>query len=253
MKRRTLLAVSGAVTVPILAGCLDNDDPEEGDSGGTETDGPNNETDAPETNGGQDDETNGEQDDETDDSTAETDGEPPFTDSFAATSQGGFLAIDEDTERRSTARAAGFVLPDGEEVLTLEAVVADDGTWESTAAQFPTVQIDDPITTDILLELPDGLTGSISENRMTASGEIRVVIEALDEQFSFEINATSDKSGTLEGEIGFDEEPMSATLVDNEFTIEDSTGNLLVDGQLGLPAEEPGTNWFEFEVELTGA
>ncbi|WP_336327778.1 hypothetical protein [Halovenus sp. HT40] len=237
MKRRTLLGIAGTVVTSTIAGCLGDNEPDEGSDENT-TDAPNNETDAPEDR------------DERDDGADE---QPLFADTFSATTHGGFLAIDEDTDSRSEARDAGFVLPEGAEVSTLEATVADDGSWESTKAEFPTVRIDDPITTDVSLELPDGLTGRVSEERMTASGKIRVVIEELDTQFSFDIEATSEQSGTLEGETNFEEEPLTATLVDNEFTIEDSTGNFLVDGQLGLPADEAGTNWFEIELELTGA
>lgn len=221
MKRRTLLAVTGAATLPTVAGCLSDDDP-----GDNETDEPDEES--------------------------EPNRRPLFADSFSATNRGGFLAIGEAVDTRSAARDAGFVLPDGEESLTLDAEVSEDGSWESTAAELPTVQIDDPITTDVSLELPDGLGGSISEDEMTASGTLEVTIERTGAQFSFDINPTSGNSGDLAGETNFESEPLTATVVDNEFQIEEDTGNILIDEFLGLPAEEAGTNWFEIGLELTG-
>ena len=239
MKRRTLLGIAGTVAFPTIAGCLDGDDPTEGDSDGNETDAPDNETDAPE---------NG---DEQDDGADET---PLFADSFSASSQGGFLAIDEDVETRAEALEAGFVLPEGEDVLTLEADVSADGSWESTEAKFPPIETAvSGFTVEARLELPDGLSGVVFQDRMTATGTVEVVIESFDgDSFSFEIEATSRDSGNLEGDTGFEEEPLTATLVDNEFTIDEDSGNILIDDRLGLPADEAGTNWFEIELELAG-
>lgn len=249
MKRRTLLAVAGTTTVPLLAGCLGGDEDDEQD--GSETDGGDNVNDT-DAEGNQNETDGGGDESDTDENGGQNGAQPLFSESFSATSRGGFLAIDEAVEGRAEAQNAGFVLPSGEDILTLEAEVAEDGSWESTEAAFPTVEITNPIRTDVRLELPDGLSGTIATDRMTATGTIQVVIEELDAQFSFEFDATSGESGALQGETNFEEEPLTATLVDNEFTIDEGTGNFLVDGQLGLPAEEPGTNWFEISVELIG-
>ncbi|MFT4946446.1 MAG: hypothetical protein ACI8TL_000681 [Natronomonas sp.] len=234
MKRRTLLAVAGAATVPAGAGCLDGaDSPDDDDREGNETADPGSEVDDGSDGG----------------DTTEPGGQPLFEDSFSATSQGGFLAIGEDTDSRSQAREAGYLLPDGEEVLTLEAAVSADGSWESTDVSFPPVETGFGI--EAAIELPDGLSGVVFEDRMTASGTLRVVIDNPEGEFSFDIEATSERSGSLEGEANFEEEPLRATLVDNEFVIEADSGSILIDSQLGLPADEPGTNWFEIDIELT--
>lgn len=236
MKRRTLLAAAGTATLSAIAGCAGEDEPDgEPSNNGTEPSG--NETDGP---GG-----------DTDRSGDGPERELVFEDSFSAASQGGFLAIDQDVETRSEAREEGYVLPEGEEVLTLEAEVAEDGSWEANDVEFPSIETD--IGIEATIELPDGLSGVLNQDRMTATGTLQVVIQPpLEDEFSFEIEATTEQSGSLEGETNFEEAPPTAVLVDNEFVIDDEADNSLINSQLGLPADEPGTNWFEIEVELTG-
>jgi hypothetical protein len=181
------------------------------------------------------------------------DGQLLFENSFSAISQGGFLAVDESADGRSGAREAGFVLPDGEQALALDAEVANDGSWESTAIEFPTLKTElSGFTVEAELEFTDGLSGTLSDQRMTATGTVTVAItDPTEGEFSFEITATSETSGNLTGESNFAEEPFRATVVDNEFTIDEQSGGPLIDSTLGLPADEPGTNWFELEIELT--
>lgn len=238
MRRRSLLAVTGAVFVPTLAGCSDTDTSGGGDSDDTETADSEDDT----------------TDESNEDSANTTDGQPLFEESFSATNQGGFLAIDESVDGRSAAREAGFVLPDGEQALTLEADVAEDGSWESTEINFPNLQTEvSGFTVEADLEFVDGLSGRLSDQRMTANGTIIVSITTPTEgEFSFEITVTSEQSGNLTGETNFAAEPFRATLVDNEFTIEEESGGPLIDSALGLPADEPETNWFELEIALTG-
>lgn len=235
MRRRTLLAVAGAGLVPSLAGCLGDDETND------ETNTPENETDESDDDGTNEDDMN------------ELEGQLLFEDAFSATSQGGFLTIDESADTRSAAREEGFVLPEGEQALELDAEMGKDGSWESADIEFPRLKTEaQGFTIEAELEFVDGLSGTLTKERMTANGTINVVIEKPTEgEFSFEVAATSKESGALTGETNFEEAPLTATLVDNEFVIDDTTGNILVDGQLGLPAEEPGTNWFEIEVELT--
>jgi len=38
--------------------------------------------------------------------------------------------------------------------------------------------------------------------------------------------------------------------VDNEYTIEETSGNALVDSVLGLPIEESGRAWLELPLEI---
>jgi hypothetical protein len=235
MRRRTFLAVTGVGLAPALAGCFGDD--------GSDSDNDVNET------ADSDDDTT---DENNEDNMNELDGQLLFEDSFSATSQGGFLAINKPVDGRSAAREAGFVLPDGEQALTLEAEVAEDGSWESTQIEFPNLQTEiSGFSVEAELDFADGLSGTLTDQRMTANGTVTVVItDPIEGEFSFEITATSEQSGSLTGETNFAEEPFQATLVDNEFTIEEGSGGPLIDNTLGLPADEPGTNWFELEIEL---
>ncbi|WP_436900464.1 hypothetical protein [Halovenus halobia] len=233
MDRRPFLQIASVATLPLAAGCLstgsdsaDDDSPDEP--------APTNET----------------EDTSDEDSSDQPDSQPLFAESFSVTSQSGFLAINEAVETRTQARKAGYILSDGEadETISVQATVADDGSWESTDVAFPPIEASG---IEAQIESPDGLSGVLTENRMTASGTLRVVIEFLDDEFSFEVNATTEQSNALTGETNFDAEPPTATLVDNEFVIENSASSSIINSQLDLPAEKPGTNWFELEVELT--
>lgn len=240
MKRRTLLAVTGAATLPTIAGCIDDEEPVNEGPGDDGTSPPETERSGTDNENGVDDDGN------------DMDRQPLFADSFSATSQGGFLTIGENVERTSQARDAGYTLPDGKNGLTLEAEVADDGRWRSTQATFPSIQAN--LGIEVSIELPNGLHGIIFQNRMTAIGTLRVVVERLDgDSFNFEIEATSEESGTLEGETDFEGQPLTVTLVDNEFTIDEKADSSLINSQLGLPSAQAGTNWFEIELKLTGA
>ncbi len=233
MDRRPFLELASMATLPLAAGCLSTD------SGSEDDDSPDEPAPTNETKQG------------SDEDSSDQDGQPLFAESFSATSQSGFLAINEAVETRTQAREAGYILSDGEadEKISVQATVADDGSWESTEVTFPPIET---FGIEAELDFPDGLSGVLTETRMTASGTLRVSIEAFDDEFSFEVNATTAQSNALTGETNFDAEPPTATLVDNEFIIEESADNSLINSQLGLPAEEPGTNWFELEVELTG-
>lgn len=231
MDRRPFLEIASLATLPLSAGCLGIDSDSEDDDSPDDP-APTNET-------------------SEEDTSDQPDGQPLFAESFSVTSQSGFLAINETVETRTQAREAGYILSDGEddETIAVQATVADDGSWESTEVAFPPIEASG---IEANIEFPDGLSGVLTENRMTASGTLRVVIEVLDDEFSFEVNATTEQSNALTGETNFDAEPPTATLVDNEFVIEDSASSSIVNSQLDLPAEESGTNWFELEVEFTG-
>ena len=228
MDRRPFLELATLATLPLAAGCLNTD----ADSG--DEDGP-----APTDKTGQD---------STDKS--DSDEQPLVAESFSATSQSGFLAINETVESRAQAREAGYILSgdDAAETISVEATVGDDGSWNSTDVTFPPIET---FGIEAGITVPDGLSGVVTENRMTARGTLNIVIESFDDEFSFQVDATTDQSNALTGDTNFDAEPQTATLVDNEFIIEDSADNSLINSQLGLPAEESGTNWFELEIELT--
>jgi hypothetical protein len=226
MERRPFLALASVATLPLTAGCLGTDE-----SPTTET---ANETE------------NNSRDDNSSDHSG---GEPLFSDSFSATSKSGFLAIDEAVDTRAQAREAGYVLSGTDKTLSLEASVADDGTWESTDVSFPPIET---FGIEATISVPEGLSGELTEQRMTASGTLAVSIEDFDDEFEFTVEATTAQSNALTGETNFAADPQTATLVDNEFVIDDSTSNSFINSQLGLPAEEPGTNWFELKIELSG-
>lgn len=228
MNRRRILALAGTVALPSTAGCLGSDDTDPSPANNTE-------------NGSENDSPTQPQPDE----------RALFTNSFSATSQSGFLAIDEAVETRSQAREASYVLSssEAEKSLSLEATIAKNGSWESTDLSFPPIET---FGIEATISVPDGLSGVLTEGRMTAGGTLVVTIESFDDSFEFTVDATTRQSNALTGETNFAADPPTATLVDNEFVIDDSASNSLINSQLGLPAEEPGTNWFELQVELSG-
>ncbi|WP_049939478.1 carboxypeptidase-like regulatory domain-containing protein [Natronomonas pharaonis] len=174
-------------------------------------------------------------------------------DTFVATSQGGFISFAEDGDKE-TAIEEGLEFPSadaGEEPIEIVGAVDDDGSWESSSIRFPDLVTDSGIAAEV--SAPDGLSGEIDADsgEMSANGELSVAIEGDDDtQFSFEIATTVGESESLSGEASLDEEGGTATLVDNEFTVPDETGDPLIDGTLDLPATDEGTNWFELDLEV---
>ena len=96
------------------------------------------------------------------------------------------------------------------------------------------------------MEAPDGLSGEI--DRLTAEGELAVSVTG--SSFSFEIAPTTEQSGALEGSADLSEDGGTATLVDNEYIVDDTTGSPIVDPVLGLPIENPGLAWLELDLEV---
>lgn len=166
----------------------------------------------------------------------------PAIDGFSGSNTGGFISFAEDTE--STAREEGLTFEEGD--VTIEATV-DGNTWESTSTSFAPLE-----TSGVQAQTtaPDGLSGEIDReaNTMTAEGTLRVEVEG--ESFSFQIATTTDVSGALEGAADLGAESGTATLVDNEFTVEDTTGDAIIDSVLGLPIEESGRAWIELIFDL---
>lgn len=175
--------------------------------------------------------------------------------SFDAVSQGGFVAFDEDGSEEE-AREEGEDFPaadeDDDDPFQIEGDIFDDGTWESTATIFPPFETDSGVQADVEARL--GLEGVVDQEDgfMTTAGELTVIIDDNpDYQFSFDINATTEESGELTGDADIEEnEGGSLTVVDNEFIVDDETGNTAIDGSLGLPAEEEGTNWLEMKLDI---
>jgi hypothetical protein len=190
---------------------------------------------------------------------------------FTATGTGGFIAINEQPPEPETK----FDLPGPSEVdneILIEGEVYDDGTWESTNTQFPNIPVPEEIIPDdlpnleltvIVTPINTPYTGQISrapgEELLTVEGtlEIEVDVEGIDlgiEPIEVTIGATTESSNNLEGSAtDFETTAATTTVVDNEFTIDDTTGLDSVDDALGLPATEPGTNWFKLDADLSFA
>lgn len=165
---------------------------------------------------------------------------------FTATSTNGFVAFGFDTE--ATAEQEGIDLP--EEIQITGEVGEQRNTWESVDTSFPTFQASG---LNVAIEAPNGLGGEINldENHFTMEGQLRVTV-AGEAPFEYEIAATSGESGALTGRALFDTEAGGGTMtvVDNEFVVDDETGNSVVDSALSLPSTEPGTNWLELEFDV---
>lgn len=263
MERRTLLSVTASAVAIAVTGCLHDEEETTAqsesnesttDDGGTDNDTtaqPEGDSESTSDQDEEDDESTSDQDEgdgeETDENGEDVAGEEEsiFEGSFRGESQDGFITISEAAESKEQAREAGFRFPEDDPIV-IEAEIEEDGRWESTTVEFPELQTEDGI--EATVELPDGLAGELTPQRMTAEGRIQIRIDLLDAEFGFDIASTSERSNALRGETALEERPKTATLVDNEFVIEEETGQPVVDGRLELPATEPGTNWFELEI-----
>jgi len=166
---------------------------------------------------------------------------------FEAEGIGGYISFAEDTE--DDAEEEGIEFPTNEEdgeAIFIEAIV-DDGTWESTSVEFPDVEVS---IVDASISAIDGFSGKIDidSGLMTAEGTLEVSV--FDDSFSFDIAATSEVSGDLSGDVDTGSSPKQITLVDNEYVIEDETGNNLIDDEINLPADQSGENWLVLTVEI---
>jgi hypothetical protein len=164
----------------------------------------------------------------------------PAIDGFSGENTSGFIAFGEDSE--SAAREEGIAFEEGS--VRIEATV-EDGTWESTNVEFETLMVRGyeakPST--------DGLSGEINREEDTMTAEGTLTVSVLGNSFSFQIATTTGTSGALEGEADLGAESGTATLVDNEFTVE-SSGDGVLDSVLGLPIEESGRAWVEYTFDL---
>ncbi|WP_245724184.1 carboxypeptidase regulatory-like domain-containing protein [Natronorubrum texcoconense] len=170
---------------------------------------------------------------------------------LSAVSQGGFVAFDEETESEAESEGVSFpVADDGDTPIELTGAIFDDGTWESTAVSFPTL---DAGAADAEVEARDGLSGEIDQesDELTVEGELTVLVDGdEDRQFSFDIEAVTADSGELSGSADFDSSPATVSAVDNEYLVEDRTGDSVVDSSLGLPSTQAGHNWLQLDLEI---
>lgn len=172
-------------------------------------------------------------------------------DSFVAHSQGGFISFAEDGEDQAIEEGLAFPVQGDDDSHIRIVGTIDDGTWESEQTVFPTLVTDSGVEAEV--SAPDGLSGEIDKEtgEMTATGELEVAVGGdPDTTFSFEIDTTTGDSGALSGDGSFSDDSGSATLVDNEFLVDDTTGDTIIDSQLELPVTESGTNWFELELDV---
>lgn len=164
---------------------------------------------------------------------------------FDATGSGGFVAFDEPTE--ADARENGLAFDDGS-VRLLDAHFSSAGEWESTAVEFEPLEI---AGLTVNVDAPEGLDGELRPASDYFSVEGPLHVEISNETFGFTVSATTEGSGALDGAADLDRDGGRVTVVDNEFVVDDQSGNVILDTYFGLPSTEPGTNWFELQLDIT--
>lgn len=260
MERRRVLALTGGSLSLAIAGCVDalggeDEGTDDGDAGDEDQDPADEETsddtESAETEDGSDETTEVEEDsddDEADPADELTDETFEFGDSFVATSQGGFIAFDE---AESEAEAEGVPIPvaaAGDDPISIEADIAD-GTWEATDVQFPALEPVDGLEAEVAI--PDGLSGEIDPEAglFTIDGHFEITVtDEADFEFGFE--ATTGDSGALTGSFDTSTTPATITVVDNEFIVDDETGEGIIDTALPLPTTEEGANWIKITMHV---
>lgn len=197
--------------------------------------------------------------DDSSDSTSVT-VEIPVVETFVARSTGGFITLGQETEQQ--ARNEALTFPPTENVpepLVIEGEVFADDSWESTSVEFPGLDITELLPQEfqafdisVSIAAPDGYGGTLDReaSTMTFEGALRLDLEIEGDtvDIAAELDATTGQSGELSGEYGLDEQPPTATVVENEYVIDDETGSGLIDDFLGLPAEDP--IWMELRLEF---
>jgi hypothetical protein len=262
MERRKVLGLLGGSMTVALAGCGGGGDDNGNESNGNESNG--NESNGNESNG------NG---------NGNGDPEPTLTDAFVAESQGGLLAIGENS--LSAAEEGGFSLPPSDTVP--EPIVVDgeitDGEWESTNIELPNLDSEallgqiggedlpiNPEDVEIQLSVPNGFSGTLDqeEGMMTVEGQLTITVILSGQEVPIEIglDGTTGESGNMTGSADFSSEPVSATIVDNQAQVpaldeeEFSLIGPIVNDQLGLPSgpdSENGRTWLRIIFEITNA
>ena len=163
--------------------------------------------------------------------------------SFDGINSSGFTAFAEDTE--SDARENGISFPPGD--VTINGDVSD-GEWTSTNVEFKELTVSG---FSVQVEAVNGFSGTFDEEAglMTVEGELMVTVGG-DQSFSYTIAATTGESGALTGSADFSGESGTATIVDNEYTVNDTTDDAVLNSVLGLPVEEPGRAWIELAIDF---
>lgn len=163
--------------------------------------------------------------------------------SFDGINSSGFTAFAEDNE--SGARENGISFPPGDVIINGD---VSDGEWTSTNVEFKELTVSG---FSVQVEAVNGFSGTFDEEAglMTVEGELMVTVGG-DQSFSYSIAATTGESGALTGSADFNSESGTATIVDNEYTVNDSTDDAVLNSVLGLPVEEPGRAWIELAIDF---
>lgn len=146
--------------------------------------------------------------------------------------------------------AEGSYFPEDE--IVIEGEIYDDNTWQSTNVEIPQLQTSaDQVEVEV--DVPGGITGTIDRDTgvMTADAEFDISVVGRDASFQFVLDATTGESGMLTGEADFSGDSADLTLMENEFTVDQTTGDDVVDTGLELPADEPGENWFSLVLDMS--
>lgn len=188
--------------------------------------------------------------------------------SFDATGDGGYIDFGQPEDPGETEDTlATFPDSDAGEQIQVEAdFISEDGQWraEPDDVDFPEIEAgEDDAPARVVVDSP--LEGEIDleDGSMTGGGDMTVEVNAVDEDYSFSFDATTDQSGELEGNVGqMDVDPETldgageVTLVDNELVVlEDENAdvdilrddaNLERDGEWA--ADEEGMNYLVFDL-----
>lgn len=198
----------------------------------------------------EEDEHEDEEDEEDEDEAEEPETAQPVT--FSSVSSGGFFWTGEPDE--STARDEVIQFPgpgEAEHPIEIDGDVdPDTGNWESTHVAFPRITIDDPVELDIIPV--DGLAGELDldTETLTLEGELLFDFVDHDADFYATVESHTGSSNELDGQFDREGETVAAIVVDNEFVVDDETGDHLIDDNMGLPSLTVGENWFELELAL---
>lgn len=165
---------------------------------------------------------------------------------FEAIGQEGFVEINSQELEEP------IQFPTPEEVdqpIAVDGEIYADGTWRAPEenVSFPTLSVFGGI--EVQLEAVEDFTGTIDREAgtMTLDGNLEITVSG--ESIGVTANLTTETSNNLEGSAeGLDTDSANVTLVDNEFTIPDTTGTI-ADSAIGLPSTEPGTNWFSLTLD----
>lgn len=173
---------------------------------------------------------------------------------FSGTITDASIAIDQDQLE------GGIDMLRGDDTAEFDAVLLDDGTWRTMEISWPDIDPDIGIPiADLSIDFDvDPIQGKLDrqENSMVARISATIGVEVTFSENSMigsvnlEATPTTGRSGDLVGAAsGFETESATATLVDNELTLP-STGHERIDQFVGLPTDEPGRNWVEFDAEF---